>query len=333
MWDSDSLVQAYHSTATFGCVVCVQVAKQFLAERVPFVVADSVMLRPNMSTKDTFVLPEYPSSPNAPSSFATDVEYVYFIFGTYCIVGMVMHVACWFYSGCKLSNSLHYREEETKTSSSQNPPFYKSCKLSLLFESFILFCFAFLGYSIDGTFCGFGLSFTVNVLHWATRDASNLVFLYVIFMLTCCIMSIALARFFQAKTLMIVNTLTSLGGCVLMVSMIRISQFSLWIGACLLGLGFGNLLGNTLNAGKRLTDQTSVISSVVFAGGYTGRIVSPQVIGYLLDHEDPMWFLYICVVYSCAMLVPSIVFPIVLFCSNRYENVQQQECEAAPENV
>ncbi len=107
----------------------------------------------------------------------------------------------------------------------------------------------------------------------------------------------------------------------------NITQFSPWIGACLVGLGLGNVLPNALNAGKRLPGQISILSSVIVAGAYTGRLVAPQVTGYLLDHKDPMWLLYICVVYSSVMLVLSLVFPMVLLCKMKKVEVEQQECD------
>ena len=177
----------------------------------------------------------------------------------------------------------------------------------------------------DEIFRAFGISFTVNTLDWAPSDASNLITLYLIFLFVCISLSIVLSKFVQVNIFMIASILVELTGTLLMTSMMKVTKLSLWIGVCFLGLGLGNLLPNALNAGKRLKTQSSMIPSLIFAGAYTGRIVAPQLVGYILDHEDPMWFLYLGVLCSSGMLVLSLVFQFVFVCSRKFENREQHD--------
>lgn len=319
---SDPFVQARSLFFLLGCVMCVQVAKQFLAERgVPSGTGKTNLTNYqeelSNSTNTTDMVPDQPDG------FESNIENMYYVLGALCIVGTAIQIFCWLHLGCKLKYSLVGIENKTQSQSSQDQHAHKHNKSLLFVESSLLCVIAFLGFTNDETFRAFGISFTVNILDWTTTDASNLISVYLICLLICICVSIVLSKFVHVNTLIIVSILIGFIGTILMTSMIKVTDI-LWFGACLLGLGFGNLLPNALNAGKRLTGQSSVISSVIFAGAYAGRIVAPQVIGYVLDHEDPMWFLYLCVVYSGGMLVLSVLIQIVL-CNRKYANVEQHQ--------
>ena len=304
-------------------------SKPFLADRVP----SANMLNTTNTSREEFAPFTMLNTTFKKGNFETDIYNVYFLFGSCCMVGMILQLVSWLHTGCKLCFSLQLVEGQTETPSLHHPQLQHSCNLVSLCLSVLLSVSVFLGFTVDATFGGLGMTFTVNCLGWTAKDASNLVTLYVIFLAISGIISIFLAKCFQAKTLMIASSIICLGGNMLMALMINITQFSLWIGACLVGLGLGNVLPNALNAGKRLPGQISILSSVIVAGAYTARLVAPPVTGYLLDHEDPLWFVYICVVYSSVMLVLSLVFPVMLLCKRRYETVEQQECDVELQTV
>ncbi len=334
--NSDPFVQAVCLFFFVGNILCVQVSKQFLADRVPPTSRDS-LFETNHTNVSAFESPDTTNTtdtaPGLSSSFESDIEKAYFIFGASCIVGTVIQILSWCHSGCKLSQVLQVTEGEAQSPSAHNSNFHGHSKMFVFGLSFLLCLVSFLGFANGEMFGAFGITFTVNCLDWSPSDASNLITLYLISTLVCICVSILLSKFVQVNILMIVGILIGFSATILMTSLVTVTKFSLWIGACLLGLGLGNILPNTLNAGKRLTDQSSIISSVIFAGAYTGRIVAPQVIGYLLDHEDPMWFLYLGVVYSGGMLVLSVVFQIVLRCNRNFENMGQQECDVPLETL
>ncbi len=330
--DSDSVQQALYFVGAAGWVVSYQVSKLFLADRITAEFTNNTLLETNFTSGENLVPSIQTNETVMSSSFESDVENVYFILGSCCMVGMIMHMVCWLHSGCILSHSFK-KQKQTPTPSEQSPQHQKRNKLALVVACCLLVCFAFFLFAMDITFGGFGISFAVNILGWRTKDASNLMTLYIAVMMVSCIVTIFLAKYFQAKSLMIVSALCCLAGNIFMASIMKVTQISLWIGACLVGFGFGNALANALNAGNKLTGKASIISSVVNAGAYSGNIVGPQVIGYLLDHEDPMWFLYICVVYSSVMLVFSLVFWFVLPCCGKVGNAEQQDCAVPPKNM
>ncbi len=307
--------------------MCVQVAKPFLADRPGSGLNDSII-----ETNVTRDVPVFVNTTNTAQnlfdSFESDIQSAYFILGAFCVVGVTVQILCWIYCGCKLNYWLKGPGGEgVKPPSQQNSQFYMHNKCSLIVASFLLCFVTLFGFAHDEVFRPFAISFTVNTLDWETNDASNLVTLYLVFSLVCVCTSIVLSKFVQVNILMIGSILIELTGTILMASMIMVTEYSLWIGACLLGLGLGNVLPNTLNAGKRLTRQPSMILSLIFAGAYAGRIVTPQVTGYVLDNEDPLWFLYLGVVCSSGMLVLSVVFQILLLCSRKFENVEQPETD------
>ncbi len=307
--------------------------KPFLAERTPSGQTVNESSRANGTNAD-FVThsTETMTTFEIPSGFESDIEYAYFILGATCIIGTILQILSWFHSGCKLS-PFFVVQSNTQPHSLQSFQSHKHKRQVLIVVSFILCFVPFLGFAVLETFASFGMSFTVNTLGWTTNDASNLMTLYLGSTLACSCISVVFAKFVPVYMLLTVSILIGLTGTILMASMIEITQISLWVGACGLGLGFGNIFPSTMNTGKTLPVQTSIISSVLLSGGFAGSIVAPQVIGYLLDPEDPMWFLYICVVYTGSALGLSLLFKLVLVYSSRYENVGQEESDFQLQNV
>ncbi len=91
-------------------------------------------------------------------------------------------------------------------------------------------------------------------------------------------------------------------------------------------------MANTLNAAKRLTSRTGVISFIL-ASKYTSRMAAPLLIGFLFDYVDPMWNLYLSMVCSSCMLVLLLVFFVVLLCSKKTESVRPQACDIPLEQM
>ncbi len=325
---SDSCVQALYFFATVGSILCVQISKQFLADRGPsfanhvhrinFTVEESIT-----NSTDSKVQNHHNSTK---VTFESDVQNVYFIAGTCSIIGSLMLFVSWLHSGCKLCHSPEDGEEEVQGQSSQSTKSESTKKCHMFVATFVLCIISFLGYSNEETFGAFGITFTVNSLHWTTSDASNLMTVFWASVLVCRCVSIVFAKFIKVKKFLIGCTLVSLLGTALMTSMISITPLSLWIGASLLGLGNGNLVANTLNAAKRCSSQTGKVLSVILTSAYTGRIIAPQIVGYLIDNVDPMWFLYLGVVYSGGMFVLSVVFQTVQWCCQDVEK-EEQTCE------
>ncbi len=328
---SDPVLQALHFFTTVGCMISFQIAKPFLADRLPtgtswFVT--NTTEQSNTNAMDT-VTSSLKNITNMPTNFQSDVENVYFIVGACCIVGTLLLLVSWLCSSCKLNHSL---QGQTKDQSGQRSRSQARSKCYLLVTSLILCFISFLGFANEQTFSAFGILFTVNFLDWTTDDGSNLVTVFLASTLVCRCMSIVFAKFIKVNKLLIASTFIALLGTVLMTSLIKLTPFSLWIGACIFGLGNGNSVANSLNAGKRLTKQTGIISSLILTSAYIGEIMAPQVVGYLFDNVDPMWFLYLGVVYSGSMLLLSIVFQIIQFCTGEKKGVVP-ECVVPLEKV
>ncbi len=326
---SDPLLQALHFIATVGCMLCVQISKQFLARRdqitlisLPKVNGSAV----ESNTKSTdFPTPTDQNFTRTPNNFGSDIQNVFFIVGACCFIGSVMLLASWIFYDCKLSHFEKDTEEETQNQSSGSKSnSHGRGKIYLFFASFILCLTSFLAFANEENFSAFGITFAVNSLSWATGDGSNLVTVFWASTLVCRCVSIVFAKFVKVNKFMIVSTLIGLMGTALMASMVEIIPISLWIGACLLGLGNSNTVGNALNAGKRLTSQTGIISSFISASSFTGKIVAPFLLGQLFDLVDPMWFLYLGVVYSSGMFLLSITFLFVQLCNGKQETMEPE---------
>lgn len=335
---SDPFLQATLFFASIGCVLCVQVSKQFLAERVNTETGVEIPMNftaeyyaRNSSAPAPSVLDNATETSN---SFHSEVENVFYIIAAISCFGAAMQMTCWFHSGCSLSHLQNTRGEKQPTAL-QISHAQTMSRSYLLVASVLLCCVAFLGSSSEDNFSAFGITFTVNVLEWTKSDASNLITVFWLSTLMSRIVTIVFVKLVQVQVynVMFASTLVGLGGTLLMTVALKVTTLSLWIGASLLGLGIGNMLANTLNAGKWLTSQTGVISSVIFASAYTGKIVAPLLIGYLLDHVDPMWFLYLGVVFSSGVLVLLVVFQGVQMYGGRKCEGARQECDVPLEKT
>ncbi len=305
--------------------MCVQVTKLFLAEEAPD--KENNLLRTNFTANEEFTSHAYPNTTAMQTTFQSDVENVFFIFGGLSIVGTALQIVCWLHSGCKWSHRVQVTEAEVQSPSSGGGLLHGNNKQILLIALFLLCLTALIGKAIDENFASLIITFAVNTLDWKKSDASNLATLFwASFVMSRCV-SVLLAKFLQAEKLMILCAFVGFGGTLFMTFTLTATQLSLWVGVLFLGLGIGNVIPNTLNAGKRLTSQTGVFSSFILANAYTGKIVAPLLVGYLFDNVDPMWFLYLGVVYSSGLVVLSVVFQILLKCCVQPVPGPQQECD------
>ena len=128
---SDPFVQARTLFLFVGNMLCVQVAKQFLADR--------TSVRTNVTTDVAGFANTTDTSPTQADRFESDIKNAYFFTGALCIVGMVTQILSWIHSGHKLNYLLQDTEEETSSLSQQNPEFsaQNTCCLSCL-SSFAL---------------------------------------------------------------------------------------------------------------------------------------------------------------------------------------------------
>ncbi len=162
--DSDSILQVLHLLGMLGCALSFQVSKPFLADRV----FSANMENATNTGREEFAPFIILNTTFKKGNFETDIYNVYFIFGSCCMVGMIMQIACWLCSGCKVSHSLPFIEGQMKTPSLPNPQLQQSCNLVSLGSYVLLSFFAFLGFAVGSTFGGFGMTFTVNYFSWTT---------------------------------------------------------------------------------------------------------------------------------------------------------------------
>ncbi len=311
---------------------CVQVAKLFSAQRRPQL--ENNIFAANTTVKQEFVLHKHLNASGMQIPIQSDIEYAYFIDGALAFIGTVLQILSWFYSGCKFSHWIQHTEEDVQSSTSQKLQIYRLSKFSFSVASILLCIFVFFALTNGASFVCFGIIFAVKTLNWTKSDASNLITVVFVSELVSKCVSIFCAKFVHVHKLMIIATLMCLGGTLFVTFAWKAIPLSLWIGASLLGLGFGNMEANSLNEGKRLTSQAGIIVSLITASAYTGQIVAPLVTGYLHDNVDPMWFLYVSVVYSASMLVHLVGFLAVLMCNqnNKKDDCVEQECDLPLEN-
>ncbi len=332
MWgkDSDPLLQAIFFCAYMGAMACVQLSKLFLAERFPMNNWKTTNLPPENQSEQHFH-PNMTNLTHTQTYFESDVEIVYFVVGALSVVGSAMQILNFLQSGCRLSH-LDQNTEETSLPVLHGEHMHMLTKFNLFFASILLFLITFFGITNEESFICFGLTFAIYTMEWTSNDASNYITVFFISELLSLCLSIIFTKYIHVHKLLLLSIFSGLAGTLFMTLALKATSFSLWIGACLLGFGTGNLVANTLNTGRRLTNHTGFISFIL-ASSYTGRMVAPILIGYLYEHVDPMWYLYLGVACFSGMLVLFLAFHLVLWCSRQFVSVQQQECDVPLEQM
>ncbi len=322
--DSDPLLPALQFFAAVGVMICAQLAKLFLAERMPLL--ETNLFQTNVALKEELQTPTYANVSGVLKPFQSDIGNVYLIFGAITIVGTVLLVLAWLYSGCEFRHWKQDTEGEAYNASLQSSLVHTPTKLYLFASSLFLCVIAFLGLA-EENFASLSITFAINTLGWSKNDAGNFAILFWASLVVSRCVSVPLAKIIQVDKINIICSSVCFGSTLLMTLMLKVTHFALWIGASLLGLGIGTIFANTLNAGKRLTSQTGIIASFILASGYTGKMVAPLVVGYLMDHVDPLWFLYLGVMYCGGTFVLSVVFQSVKLCSREVPDPGDRECD------
>ncbi len=327
---SDPYLQAVHLFSGVGAVLSPQVIKHFLAEKEPISQHQNEENR-NISIEVQVQQPwneslTYQNATEEPISFDSDVQQMFIIQGVMFLIAALLHVLCLLFSGCKLEYIID-KDVQEKTKASVGGPLQKNNK-PYLFFSISLLCLLTFFSAAEHVFISLIVPFSIKLLDWTRSYASNLISLFWAFLMVSQLATILLLKFFQMKTLLVVSLLLTLFSPLFMICTVKVTSVSLWIGTIVLALGIGNSIGAVISVGKTVTSYTGVLTSLIYATISGAFALTPYFCGYILDNWDPMWFLYICVIFASCALVSVVLFLTVQhLCSPRDEQNGEKEEE------
>ena len=118
-------------------------------------------------------------------------------------------------------------------------------------------------------------------------------------------LSIPLAIVLQPQTILYSNHVLMLAGTMILALYSNTSELMMWIGNCILGIGFSSVYASIYAFLERQIRVTNRIGSIfVFAGGLTAAL-SPSLVGQYIE-PNPLvlvWFNLICCLLCLAILV------------------------------
>ncbi len=305
-----------------------QVVKHFLGEGDPsasnIVPSQSNTSVENQKELSLTVPPGHPNSTES-ISFQSNIQQVFLIEGVLFLVAALLHVLCVLFSGCKLQHIID-KEVQVKVDSSKGTSYQKP-RCFHLFVSIMLLCFlTFFGSAAEYSFAALVVPFCVKMLNWTKSYASNLISLFWAFFMVSQLATAILSKFLQMKIIMVASIALAFFSPIFVTFTVQLTSASLWLGTVILALGVGNLLGAVISMGKNITSRTGILSSLVFASTFGARMSAPILAGYVLDNLDPMWFLYICIMYSSSAVISLALYLTVQFCCSP-QNEQKKDVE------
>ncbi len=298
-----------------GSAITPQLAKLFLAQRQPLQIlttADNVTEIYSNSSSE---------SRNTTEEFTSNIHHVYSIMGTWSIVACLLNLLSLYSSGCDWRRRVGENPENkpTTTAAAGGGARQKRTIRCFSYSAICSLCsLLFFGIAVEDSFSSFSVTFSVNFLDWTKGGASNLLSGFWISVVVARFLSFVLSNWIQARFLIICMVIPTVTSTLLMALTGSSSPVSMWVGTVLLGLGVGSILGNTLSAGAELISDAGVVSALVISCLYLSRVITPPIMGFLLDHVGYVWFLYACGAYACAMMVSMVVFTMTLHCWRKH---------------
>ena len=315
LWGEESgpYLQALHFIVMVGATVCPQLAKLFIS-------IGSTSINSNSSTISnitgiTSLAPKTIQSTNTSSShsevlligFETKVHYIYMFISLFAILAAILHLVILSYSKCNLkhidtkSNPESLDENGRKGSLGKSIHKDNRCS-SFTGLTFLCLIFVFFG-GLEEIFGAFLISFSVNQLDWTVSTGGDLVSVFWDSAATARLISIFLACWVKPEVLLGVCTVFTAMITIIMTFTVHLTHVAVWLGTVFVGLSIGSLVATVISMGKRFLNFSGLLSSVVFVSMFVGKIATPPLIGYLMQENGYMWFMYVSVIYASLMFV------------------------------
>ena len=316
LWGEESgpYLQALHFIIMIGATVCPQLAKLFIS------IGSSIRSNSNSSsvsnvTGITFLELKTVQPTNTSSShsevtlaeFETKVHDIYMFISLFAVLAAILHLAILSYSKCNLSHINTNSRTESLDANCKKGNFRNSMHQGNRFRSIIGLAFlclivAFFG-GLEEIFGAFLISFSINQLEWTASTGRDLVSVFWGSAATARFISIFLACCVKPRVLLGTCTIFSAVITIIMTFTVNLTHISIWLGTVFVGLSIGSLVATVISMGKSFLNFSGFLSSVVFVSMFVGKIATPPLMGYLLQENGYMWFMYISAIYASFMFV------------------------------
>ena len=241
--------------------------------------------------------------------YETKVHNVYLCLSIMVFLGTVLHIVNLCYSRCNVKHihiDCHKLSEPSRTCSNPeniNGHGKRGSKRHTFVALGLLYLIVVAFAALEEIFGAFSVKFSVEELKWNTGMGRDLVSAFWGATATSRLISIFISYWIEPKILTGLCTFLATLFTITFTLTINLTDVSLWLGIILIGLSIGSLLPTIINMGKGLIAHNGILSSVVFFSVYFGKIVTPPLVGYLLQNVSYKWFLYSSVIFAFLMFL------------------------------
>ena len=121
----------------------------------------------------------------------------------------------------------------------------------------------------------------------------------------------------KPQQLMFSSTLILVVCMIVMVTALTKSHLVVWICTAIAGLGLSTAIPSSVSWMGNLMQATGTTTAVLFAGLYSGKMVTPYIVAYLFANKDPMWFMYILLIYATVLLIVIILITAIIIIKHK----------------
>lgn len=162
---------------------------------------------------------------------------------------------------------------------------------------------------VEASMFGFMSAFFVEQLNWTKTSASYLASVFWAAFAVGRFVSIFSLKYIKSSHLLgITCILLAIASVGILTSSIYVFNPGLWISVGLCGLSMSSMFPTIFTwTDSELLPVTGFITSLIFAAGASTAIITPVVLGYLMDHVDKMAFCYFIVGGTISLVVVFII--------------------------
>ena len=340
LWRSGgkSLLQFIHFTFAFGGMLTPLYTEPFLAAKdtntnASLILPDSIAshhLTINRSVYPSVVDTSFMSQNMSlnttiltDTARVTNVHYAFLITGVISAVCVIPYIILFFKT---------IKEDDSSEDEKDNPAKRRKIPRHLHVFMVALLCLFYILYCcVEDTFASFLMTFVVtNYDHVSKSEGAYITTFYWALFAVGRFISVFLTKYLTAVQMMyLCSCMMSMAFTAFLISAHFGLVTVLTVCAGLAGVGMSSLFPSGMSWSEaELTQVTATISTLIFIMSSIGVMINPLYIGYLIEEVDPMWFCYVLLGQTLAMVV---IFWFLL-CFNRcFLNVRYGKLHLEPE--
>ena len=227
-------------------------------------------------------------------------QYGYLIISIAFLCASIIHFILFFYDGATIRRS-------SKGTSTSLEHLNKITGKPKIIAHILQIALGFFLGSVEECFAGLIMAFLIKYLGWTEQTASDMNTVFFAASASSRLLGIPLAKFMKASHILGIQSLLIFTGYLVFSIAVHLHWIIPWVGAILVGFGFGSSYASLINWSNTYMDITGSNASLFYISFGLGGLASPPFMAYLCEVYSPVWFMYIGLIYAISLIVVYIV--------------------------